>query len=93
MIIVRLIGGLGNQLFQYAVARRMSIETQQPFKLDLTAYETDPLRAYGLRPFNTCQDVATLDEIRRVKPAADAAGAGWWPSRVLRRACWRASSE
>jgi hypothetical protein len=69
VIIVRLIGGLGNQLFQYAIARRMSIERQQPFKLDLTAYETDTLRTYGLRPFNTCQDVATADEIQRAKPS------------------------
>jgi hypothetical protein len=69
VIIVRLIGGLGNQLFQYAIARRMSIETRQPFKLDLTAYQADPLRAYSLRPFNTCQDVATPDEIRRAKPS------------------------
>ena len=84
MIIVRLIGGLGNQLFQYAAARRLSIETEQPFKLDLTAYETDPLRDYSLRPFNTCQDVATADEIRRVKPSPEDAHAGWWPQRALR---------
>lgn len=84
MIIVRLVGGLGNQLFQYAIARRMSVETRQPLKLDLTAYEAYPLRAYSLRPFNTCQDVATPDEIRRVRPSPDEAGTVSWPSRVLR---------
>jgi hypothetical protein len=84
VIIVRLIGGLGNQLFQYAIARRMSVETKQPFKLDLTAYQHDRLRTYGLRPFNTCQDVATPEEIRRVKPPPENATRGGWPSRMLR---------
>ncbi len=84
MIIVRLIGGLGNQLFQYAIARRMSAETHQPFKLDLTAYDNDRLRRYALRPFKTCQDAATPGEIRTVKPSPDDVNAGWWPSRALR---------
>ena len=70
MIIVRLMGGLGNQLFQYAIARRLASETGQPFKLDITEYETDALRAFALRPFNVRQDIATLEEIDRLRPRA-----------------------
>src|SRR5438445_11055745 len=64
-------GGLGNQLFQYAVARRLASDTGQPFKLDITGYDADPLRAFALRPFNVRQDIATLEEIDRVRPRAE----------------------
>lgn len=77
-------GGLGNQLFQYAIARRLAFETGQPFRLDLTGYDTDTLRAYSLQPFNVRQDVATLEEIVRVKPLTPVPGARLSPSRLLR---------
>ena len=35
MVIVRLIGGLGNQLFQYAAARRVAHMNGVPLKLDV----------------------------------------------------------
>lgn len=40
MIIVRLAGGLGNQLFQYAFARGVSSRLKTNFKLDATPFET-----------------------------------------------------
>jgi hypothetical protein len=84
VIIVALMGGLGNQLFQYAAGRRLASDTGRPLKLDLTTYESDTRRSYRLGPFNTCQDVATREEIRRVKPSLEDAGRGWWPARLLR---------
>lgn len=36
MITVRLIGGLGNQMFQYAYGRRLSLKKNEKLKLDLT---------------------------------------------------------
>jgi len=38
MILLRLKGGLGNQLFQYATARSLSIKYQCPILLDRTSY-------------------------------------------------------
>src|SRR5437879_9849129 len=64
-------GGLGNQLFQYAVARRLASDTGQPFKLDISGYAADPLRAFALQPLNVCQDIATREEIDRVRPRAE----------------------
>lgn len=84
MIIVQLMGGLGNQLFQYAIARRLAFETGQPFKLDLTGYDTDHLRAYSLAPFNVRHDVATLEEIGRVKPLTPDPAGRLSPARFLR---------
>jgi hypothetical protein len=52
MIIVRLCGGLGNQLFQYAAGRRLSLERQAELVLDLSWYKYTPksntLRQYEL---------------------------------------------
>lgn len=36
MIVVKLMGGLGNQMFQYALGRKLSITNKVPLKFDLT---------------------------------------------------------
>jgi hypothetical protein len=41
MIIVKLMGGLGNQLFQYAAARSLSVRLKTVLKLDLSFLEGD----------------------------------------------------
>jgi len=38
MLIARITGGIGNQLFQYSFARSLSIKLSQKFKLDLSWY-------------------------------------------------------
>ncbi|CAH2031084.1 alpha-1,2-fucosyltransferase [Trichlorobacter ammonificans] len=39
MIVVKLMGGLGNQMFQYATGRRLALRHGVPLKLDLTFLE------------------------------------------------------
>jgi hypothetical protein len=51
MIVVRIHGGLGNQLFQYAVGRHLSLATRQGLALDVGFANPDPLGAFGLTPF------------------------------------------
>lgn len=53
MIIVRLNGGLGNQLFQYAFAKSLSIQKKVPFLLD-DRYLIDrtPRRAFTFREYD-----------------------------------------
>lgn len=65
MIITRLIGGLGNQLFQYAVARKISIENRIPVKLDLSCLGQSDGRTFKLRYYNIKAEVATAEEIRK----------------------------
>src|SRR5258706_3215552 len=82
MVIVRLIGGLGNQLFQYALGRTLAASHSTTLKLDITDYETYKVQAYALRHFNVIESFATRDEIRRLR------GGGWMarqPSRRLHR--------
>jgi len=38
MIVVRLRGGLGNQLFEYACGRALALRNGAPLKLDVTRY-------------------------------------------------------
>ena len=50
-IYVRLIGGLGNQLFQYASARAVSLRRGVPLVLDARHYKAGDRFAYGLDHF------------------------------------------
>lgn len=67
MIIVRLIGGLGNQMFQYAVGRHLAEKNSTLLKLDLSGFETCKLRRYELHCFEIGQHVATIEEIETFK--------------------------
>jgi len=58
MIVVGLKGGLGNQLFQYALGRRLAIEHGCPLILDDRALHSDPLRNLALNQFQITQSLA-----------------------------------
>ena len=58
MIVVGLKGGLGNQLFQFALGRRLSIEHGCPLILDDRALQSDPLRNFALNQFQISQPLA-----------------------------------
>lgn len=64
MVITRLIGGLGNQLFQYAAARRIAHFSGLPLRLDVSAYRSYDLHRYGLAPFNLKAEIATAEDLR-----------------------------
>lgn len=63
MIVVRLIGGLGNQLFQYAAARRLAYVNNTNLKLDISDFQSYAIRSYSLNHFKIIEDFATSDEI------------------------------
>jgi hypothetical protein len=67
MIIVRLIGGLGNQLFQYAIGRRIALKNKMPLKLDITWCRNNPERPYNLNHFSIIENFATEMEIDQFK--------------------------
>lgn len=68
MVVVKLIGGLGNQLFQYAAARRISYLHNLPLKLDISGFAQYKIHKYSLMHFKISEDVATQDEINKLKP-------------------------
>jgi Glycosyl transferase family 11 len=65
MIIVKLKGGLGNQMFQYAAGRRIAWHNGLELKLDTSHFTNDSLRSYRLNKFMICANIATPDEIRK----------------------------
>ena len=67
MIITRLIGGLGNQMFQYATGRSLAHKLNTELKLDISGFERYTLRRYELSPFNIVENFATNDDICATK--------------------------
>jgi len=67
MIITRLRGGLGNQLFQYAAGRRLAALHDTVLKLDISFFQSQDKRDYSLSPFNISQVFATPEEVTRAK--------------------------
>jgi hypothetical protein len=66
MIIVKLKGGLGNQLFQYAFGRLLSIKRNTSVKFDvLSVDKKDIHRDFKLDKFNTKIELASLEEIKK----------------------------
>lgn len=63
MIIVRLIGGLGNQLYQYAVARHIAERRRAILKIDISGFETFKLFKYSLWAFNIHENFASPEEV------------------------------
>lgn len=65
MIIVRLRGGLGNQLFQFAAAYSLAAHHRVELKADLYTYTKHPLRKYELGNFNINVPEASREEVHR----------------------------
>lgn len=65
MIIVKIIGGLGNQMFQYALARSIELQTNTEVKLDLQGFDTYQLHnGYRLNCFNIAEKIATKVKLK-----------------------------
>lgn len=67
MVIVKLIGGLGNQLFQYAAARRIACFSGQELKIDISGFQQYDLRNYELKHFNIVEKFAENLECKRLQ--------------------------
>lgn len=58
MIVVKIKGGLGNQMFEYAMARKLQLELGiDRVILDTTIVDKDKLRDFGLDCFRLCESV------------------------------------
>ena len=71
MIIVKLIGGLGNQMFQYAVGRHLAMKNKCMLKLDTSGFKDYKLRNYDLGHFNIQENIATSEDLSRVTFPSD----------------------
>jgi hypothetical protein len=62
MIIAEIVGGLGNQLFEYAAARALAIHHSVPLKLDISYYEKIS-KTFMLDNFSFDIAIASRDEL------------------------------
>lgn len=67
MIIIKMCGGLGNQMFQYALARNITILNNIEVKLDLSWFEKFKERKYTLPCFKIEKNIASKKEVIRLK--------------------------
>ena len=85
MVITNLIGGLGNQMFQYAAGRALSLEYGVPLRLDgsgFAAYDLHQGFELG-RVFKGAFEIADEADVRSIL--------GWQYSPVIRRVVSRSS--
>jgi hypothetical protein len=85
MVITSLIGGLGNQMFQYAAGRALSLERDVPLLLDVSAFLNYQLhQGFELeRIFNCKCEIASENDVEEVL--------GWQYSSGVRRVLSRTS--
>ena len=92
MIIINLKGGLGNQLFQYALGRTLALKNNDTLKLEVDGLDranktSDIYRAFGLGAFNIEKNIATAAEVHRLKYPYGIFSKGWrwFTFRILKR--------
>jgi hypothetical protein len=56
-VIVGLYGGLGNQMFQYAMGRAVSLRLSAQLELDISSFSGVPDRQFALKPFSIQADI------------------------------------
>jgi hypothetical protein len=74
MVVANLMGGLGNQMFQYAAGRALSLRLNTVLKLDHTYLERDSggdytQRHYELGVFNVQAEKASAEDLQRIDRA------------------------
>jgi hypothetical protein len=74
LVIVKLLGGLGNQMFQYATGRAVASRLGAELLLDVSAFEHYGLRRYELAAFAIEGRVATSADLARAE------GNAAWPA-------------
>lgn len=67
MIVVQLSGGLGNQMFQYALGRSLAIRSSSSLRLDATNYVEYRDRSFELNRFPIRARLASHVELQRCK--------------------------
>jgi hypothetical protein len=87
VIIVRLIGGLGNQMFQYATGRALAVRSGAVLKLDVSGFATYPKRHFELNAFPIHAAAARQIDLDAFPVLGDGNGGNWRAraDRFLRR--------
>jgi hypothetical protein len=63
MVISKIIGGLGNQMFQYAFGRTIALRNNTELKLDTTEFPNYEFHLYTMNHLNILENYATNEEV------------------------------
>lgn len=63
MIITKITWGLGNQMFQYAVGRALSLRNNTELRLNIFAFDTYKLHEYSLEKLSIFKDYITKNDL------------------------------
>ena len=76
---IKLKGGLGNQLFQYAFGRLIALRRGEELKLDkdILGQRGDTYRSYGLDNFNIKAQIASREDVLKIKYPLGIASKAW----------------
>jgi len=66
MIITRLLGGIGNQMFQYAAGRRLAYIHKTRLRLDISEFSHYKLREFSLDCFNINAEIVSINKISKL---------------------------
>lgn len=66
MIVVKLTGGIGNQLFQYSLGRHLAEINNTKLKIDISSYESYDLHGYELNKFNIQEQYPSNEELETI---------------------------
>ncbi|OQA39078.1 MAG: Glycosyl transferase family 11 [Parcubacteria group bacterium ADurb.Bin316] len=65
MIIIRLSGGLGNQMFQYALGRYLSLKNNELLRFDINAIKNG-IRKYSLNNFTVVGEISVDKDYKKI---------------------------
>ena len=66
MIITNFFGGLGNQMFQYAIGRSVAIKNRDELLMDISSYNFQELRQFDLSEFRIEAGIASDNQIQAI---------------------------
>ena len=66
MVVVQLLGGMGNQMFQYACGRALALRTGKRLFLDVSSYSVYSGRRYELDVLNIQANIINLEEDKEI---------------------------